>query len=381
MHIFDICEEKFEIEDFIKNLSKFNISGIYCWFNKLNGKIYIGSAKSLKIRFKSYIREFKKYKRRVENIRLFRSIKKYGLNNFLFIIIKSNITLDSLIMQEQKYLDEFTPYKREIGFNFSPTAGNCLNCKHTESTKKKQSQRRQNNHHWKTKIKKEDIPIIFDLLASGKNKNEIAKMFDVQTQTILAIQKRKSWWYVPIDEEVANKAKENIELKFLDNETIFKVGEMLNNKIHPKKISKILNVPQYDIMNINKGYTHKEVKEHFAPNQHRIFILIRHLSKKEKKEILDLLDKGKLTGTEIAKIYGVSDDYPYNLRGIFRRKNKIKTPKDSKYKGIYKTNIKGLWSAYIYNSKTKKQIFIATGRNQDELFKIRERKGKELGLL
>ena len=380
MNILDNAIKQFEILDFSQQKINYKTPCVYCWYNKINKKIYIGSAKTLSIRFSSYIREFTKGNgRRVENIRLVRSVKKYGLTNFLFLILEKDISLETLIMREQFYLDTYQPHKKNIGYNFSPTARNMLGYKFPQSRKDAISKRMRGNNP-NARFKKEDIIKIFKLLSENIKKSEICKLFNINNDCLLSIQNRYAYGWVEIDQNILEKAQRNKDVLWIDKDMAFKIGKMLNNKIHPDIISKELNIKKHTIMSINKGQSHREVLLFFAPNDTRIFHLKRFLTKEEKSEILRLLDSG-LTGKEIAKIYKISDDEQFHIRTAFRKKHGIIVPKrTSKYKGIYTTLIKGLWSAYIYNPATRKQIFVGTSRDQDALFEQRKQKAIELGL-
>ena len=114
------------------------ISGIYQIKNKVNGKIYIGSARDIVDRWKKH-----KYHlgRNIHGNRyLQRAWNKYGENNFEFTIVEK-VTEESFLSEiEQKYLDKMKPYSF-VGYNMShdataPTRGT----KRSEEVKKKISE-------------------------------------------------------------------------------------------------------------------------------------------------------------------------------------------------------------------------------------------------
>lgn len=106
---------------------------VYCLFNTVTNEFYIGSSSNGKERFRSYLSP-SKIAWAVEhpkdthgvNLRLARSITKYGYNSFLLLILeeidKSNLNSDSLknklIQREQYFIDLYKPV-----YNFSLTAG------------------------------------------------------------------------------------------------------------------------------------------------------------------------------------------------------------------------------------------------------------------
>jgi len=77
--------------------------GIYGFLCKIDNKLYIGSSENLVKRFKEYV------KGRKSNIRLQRSINKYGLNNFYFIIFKFYNSNDKTLLTdlETTYISYF----------------------------------------------------------------------------------------------------------------------------------------------------------------------------------------------------------------------------------------------------------------------------------
>lgn len=69
-----------------------NSKGIYGFLDKIDNKLYIGSSENLVRRFKEHIKGDK------SNIRLQGAIKKYGLNNFYFIVFEFYNSKDKIIL-------------------------------------------------------------------------------------------------------------------------------------------------------------------------------------------------------------------------------------------------------------------------------------------
>lgn len=114
-----------------------NITGIYMWYNNINGKKYIGSAYKLYNRINNYFRPIYKPTNRLID----RSMIKYGKDNFSLIILEiiQNNFKDDLsnfktyyLSREQFYMDLYKPE-----YNLSPTAGSLLGFNHSEETKNK----------------------------------------------------------------------------------------------------------------------------------------------------------------------------------------------------------------------------------------------------
>jgi len=107
-----------EIKIITKNEIR-NKSGIYGFLCKTNNKLYIGSSVQLSDRFSRHLNGIK------SNVLLQRSINKYGLENFIFIIFEYCEPKD-LITREQYLIIELKPE-----FNILKVAGSSLGYKHT----------------------------------------------------------------------------------------------------------------------------------------------------------------------------------------------------------------------------------------------------------
>jgi len=100
----------------------------------VNGKIYVGSAITARIwlRFHKHLIGFS------GSTLIVNAVKKYGLNNFAFVIVETISAVitgennEQLIAAENKYISALKPM-----YNIAPIAGNTFGYKHTEETKEK----------------------------------------------------------------------------------------------------------------------------------------------------------------------------------------------------------------------------------------------------
>jgi len=113
-------------------------AGIYQIKNKRNGKIYIGSAVNIKRRWNEHKSDLKLNKH--HSAYLQNSYNKHGEHNFIFETLEIVQDKTLLVETEQRHMDATNCYNREIGYNISPTAGNCLGVKHSPESKKKMSE-------------------------------------------------------------------------------------------------------------------------------------------------------------------------------------------------------------------------------------------------
>lgn len=86
-----------------------NCSGIYAIVNTLNNKKYIGSTSNMRKRYRQHYNDLVKQKH--TNIILQRAFNKYGEKYFEFWILeKCENVRDTLLMLEQKYINDFGDY-------------------------------------------------------------------------------------------------------------------------------------------------------------------------------------------------------------------------------------------------------------------------------
>jgi hypothetical protein len=102
------------------DLSNKNKSGVYCIYNTVNGKFYIGSTVNFYKRYRQHIIDLKRKKH--HSIYLQRAFDKYGLDAFEFKTIEIVDDCNLLRSKEQTYLFSLNPFIRSIGYNASDNA-------------------------------------------------------------------------------------------------------------------------------------------------------------------------------------------------------------------------------------------------------------------
>ena len=99
-----------------------NKAGIYMFFNLVNGDMYIGSSVKLDRRFRVHLSNIGSV-----NLPLYNALNKYGLNNFVFLILQYCEPVEELCLGlEQSYLDMFKPK-----YNILKLAGSSKGFKHS----------------------------------------------------------------------------------------------------------------------------------------------------------------------------------------------------------------------------------------------------------
>ena len=122
------------------DFKKYKGSVIYAIVNKINNKLYIGSAKSFYTRFYRHLSRLKRNEH--HSIILQNAWNKYGEENFSFELLEI-VSLDEILKREQWYIDFFKPE-----YNICKKAGNTLGIKHTMETRIKMSKKRNINSKW-----------------------------------------------------------------------------------------------------------------------------------------------------------------------------------------------------------------------------------------
>jgi len=114
-------------------------SGIYCIRNKINGKMYIGSATNLRTRWAVHTYDLRNNKHGNKHLQY--SWNKYGGRFFVFEVLEEVSVLEQLVDREQFYLDSFRESGKEL-YNISERAGSQLGFRHSEESRRKMSQAR-----------------------------------------------------------------------------------------------------------------------------------------------------------------------------------------------------------------------------------------------
>lgn len=92
------------------------MTGIYAIKNKINNKMYVGSALNIERRWKRHKTELKNLKH--ANKYLEKSFVKYGSDSFEFLILEF-CTKEKIIEREIYYLNKFNSLDRSFGYNLS----------------------------------------------------------------------------------------------------------------------------------------------------------------------------------------------------------------------------------------------------------------------
>lgn len=101
------------------------MNSIYMYKNKINGHMYIGLAKDAKRRYNDHKRPSLNKNHAEYNYPIHAAIRKYGLDNFDFIILEDNLSsLQKMKEREQYWIEFYNTYKDKNHYNQTP-GGDC----------------------------------------------------------------------------------------------------------------------------------------------------------------------------------------------------------------------------------------------------------------
>lgn len=139
-------------------------TGIYSIRNKIDGKLYIGSAYNFRTRFAQHLSSLRNNKH--HSITLQRAWDKHGENSFVFekLLVCEK---DMVIFYEQKVMDLYDSSNPKHGYNIAPKAGNTAGVKVSDETRKKNSDAQTGR-----KMKPEDIAKVVAFHTGRKRSKE-----------------------------------------------------------------------------------------------------------------------------------------------------------------------------------------------------------------
>lgn len=112
-------------------------TGVYCWRNWVNGKVYVGGAyTSLRRRIQSYVRDLPRG--RCHNLHFLRAWKKYGAENFTCEILELvDGGRTAIKKREQFWIDFYKAANPRHGYNICPRAESSLGAKRSKKTRER----------------------------------------------------------------------------------------------------------------------------------------------------------------------------------------------------------------------------------------------------
>lgn len=228
-------------------------SGIYRITNTINGKFYIGSTNNFRRRYRDYKCDYNKEK--LHNIYLYRSLKKYGLENFTYEIecrcpVEYLVKLEKHIIQSLNpdfnldfnivcnrnslQLEEYKNKRRQILKETKEKLGEIVNFRKTPFN---------GEFAGNSKLKEHQVLEIINKFNNGIDDNTIAKEFNITRESISRIRKGRNWKHFNHLVKIKSSNKQN---RFSEKE-IRKIKEYFNAENNYSKTAKYFNTSYHRI--------------------------------------------------------------------------------------------------------------------------------------
>lgn len=266
------------------------MTGIYKIINKINGKMYIGSAVDIQkrwIKHKSDLRKNKHHSKKLQN-----SWNKYGEQNFIFEIVEEcEKNKDLLLSKESYYFILYDTVKN--GYNCAIKAGSPMfGKKHSEETKKKISKSNKGRKHseeTREKLKKRNL----------NNKYNFGKKHSPET----------------IEKIRASNLGKNLNKKNSE-QTRYKISKSNKGKKHSEETKEKLKISQWGKDRVfTEEHRKKLSKSQIGEKNHRynpnkvIQYDLNDNFIKEWKDLVTLKNKGFNSGHISAVCRGIKKTY------------------------------------------------------------------------
>jgi len=171
---------------------------IYCYKNKTNGKCYVGKTNNLIGR---------KYKHRwrafVENspLSLYNALRKYGEDNFEFIILDSFYSEDIIFDIEKFYIKAYKSNQTEFGYNLSEGGEGSSGVRHNEN-QIRANKMKMGSKNGNSKLTEDSAIAVFDDYKSENySMSELAMKYNISLVSIERLLSGRSWKHLNLDIE------------------------------------------------------------------------------------------------------------------------------------------------------------------------------------
>lgn len=213
---------------------------IYCIYNKINNKAYIGQTINFDKRVKEHIRKLNQGKH--ANIHLQHSWNKYGEYCFEFYLLLSDINEEDLNKYETMYIQLFNTFNYQYGYNLTLGGDGVSGYTHDEDA----LQRMRDNHAdfsgekhpFYNKKHTDEVRLVISECMKGENNGMYGRRHSEETRKL-------------ISEKMKIVNSNNDRRKY--GEFIEQVKEMLDKGMTQLEISNILNIPQPYVSKIKNG--------------------------------------------------------------------------------------------------------------------------------
>lgn len=215
---------------------------VYKIINTVNKKSYIGITKNIESRFNFHKMRYNKVSKR-EYIEkpLYKAFRKYGIENFKFLVLYKDLTVDEAKNKEVELIKKFKTLVHENGYNITKGGDWRSNSGENNNT---------------TKLTEKEVLDIRKEIESGENIKVIYKKYSdkISFSGFQNIYLGRNWKYL-------GKSKKNIlpNGASINKETVLKIRAMYKEGKNAHQIAKDLELEYKKCWRICKGDTYKNI--------------------------------------------------------------------------------------------------------------------------
>ena len=215
---------------------------VYKIINSLNKKAYIGITKNIEDRFAFHRTRYNK-STKGEYIEkpLYKAFRKYGIENFKFIVLYNNLTLREAKKKEIELIKKFKTLTHENGYNVTKGGDWRSNCGENNNT---------------SILTEKEVLDIRERIANGENIKSVYEQYSnkITFSGFQGIYLGRNWKYLgePKNNILPNGAS-------VSKETVLLIRKMYDEGNNPHKISKELGLEYKKCLRICKRETYKNV--------------------------------------------------------------------------------------------------------------------------
>ncbi len=215
---------------------------VYKIINSLNKKSYIGITNDINERFNYHRTRYDKItKKEYIEKPLYKAFRKYGIENFKFIVLYKNLSVERAKEKEIELIRKFKTLTHENGYNVTKGGDWRSNCGENNNT---------------SKLTEEDVLDIRRRIENGENIKSVYEMYSnkITFSGFQGVYLGRTWKYLgkPKNNVLPNGASVN-------RETVLKIRMMYDNGENPHQISKKLGMEYKKCLRICKRETYKNV--------------------------------------------------------------------------------------------------------------------------
>lgn len=215
---------------------------VYKIINTVNGKSYIGITKNIESRFAFHRTRYnKRTKKEYLEKPLYKAFRKYGIENFKFLVLYEGLTLEDAKKKEVELIKKFKTLTHENGYNITQGGDWRANSGENNNT---------------TKLTEKEVLDIRKRIESGENIKFVYEQYSdkITFGGFQSIYLGRTWKYL-------GKPKSNIlpNGASINKDMVLKIKAMHDEGKNPHQIAKELGLEYKKCWRICKGDTYKNI--------------------------------------------------------------------------------------------------------------------------